>query len=138
MELSGLDDLYHPFYVEDTDLSYRAWKRGWKCVLAPGSKVVHKHRATSSRKYSNRFVDETIRRNLFLFVWKNVTSPSMLFEHIAHLPRIHGRAMNILGSWTEMRAYCRAIAKLPQALWKRVHQRAGSISDHDVLVRSQS
>jgi GT2 family glycosyltransferase len=47
--LGGFDSLYHPFYVEDTDLSYQAWKRGWKSVLAPGSRVIHKHRGTTGR-----------------------------------------------------------------------------------------
>src|SRR5207237_10888838 len=30
LAIGGFDSLYHPFYVEDTDLSYQAWKRGWK------------------------------------------------------------------------------------------------------------
>lgn len=29
--LGGFDELYAPFYVEDFDLSLRAWKMGWKC-----------------------------------------------------------------------------------------------------------
>src|SRR5262249_4665449 len=45
LAIGGFDALYHPFYVEDTDLSYQAWKRGWKCLLAPASCVIHKHRS---------------------------------------------------------------------------------------------
>lgn len=41
LELDGLDDLYDPFYWEDVDLSYRAWKRGWKSLVEPRSVVVH-------------------------------------------------------------------------------------------------
>jgi GT2 family glycosyltransferase len=137
LEMQGLDDVYGPFYVEDTDLSYRAWKCGWKCLLAPASQVVHKHRATSSRKYSHRFVDETIRRNLFLFVWKNVSAPSMLLQHITNLPRIHGSSMLKEGCRFELRAYRRALGRLPAALWKRLKAPTGFISDHEVLMRSQ-
>jgi GT2 family glycosyltransferase len=137
LTIQGLDEVYGPFYVEDTDLSYRAWKRGWKCLLAPASQVVHKHRATSSRKYSHRFVDETIRRNLFLFIWKNVTSPSMLLQHIWNLPRIHGSSMLKEGCRFELRAYRRALGRLPAALWKRLNTPAGYITDDEVLVRSQ-
>ncbi len=138
LEVGGLDDLYHPFYVEDTDLSYEAWKRGWTCLLAPGSRVIHKHRATSSRKYSHRFVDNTIRRNIYLFTWKNVTDLSMLADHIINLPRIHGSAAINGGGSFEARAYLRAVLRLQQALSKRIRNRQSHrLSDRDVLLRSQ-
>jgi GT2 family glycosyltransferase len=137
LELAGLDDLYHPFYVEDLDLSYRAWKCGWKCLLAPASRVIHKHRATSSRKYTHRFVDETIRRNLFLFTWKNVSDRSMLLEHILNLPRIHGRGMMATGCGAELRAYIRACIKFPFSAWRRFRQHENRWSDCDVLARSR-
>jgi GT2 family glycosyltransferase len=137
LELAGLDDLYHPFYVEDLDLSYRAWKHGWKCLLAPASRVIHKHRATSSRKYTHRFVDETIRRNLFLFTWKNVNDRSMLLEHILNLPRIHGRGMMAAGCGTELRAYIRACIKFPFSTWRRIRLYENRWNDRDVLARSR-
>jgi GT2 family glycosyltransferase len=139
IEIGAFDDLYSPFYVEDTDLSYQAWKRGWKCVLAPGSRVVHKHRGTSSAKFGNDFVNNTIRRNQYLLIWKNVTDFSMIMEHIVNLPRTHARAMiNDLKPTFEIRAYSRAFRKLPEALRKRIaNQAAYSLSDRDVLTRSQ-
>ena len=39
--LGGMDPLFKPFYWEDTDMGYRAWKRGWRsfschnCSRAP-------------------------------------------------------------------------------------------------------
>src|SRR5262249_52741032 len=117
--LGGLDPLYHPFYVEDTDLSYQAWKRGWKCFLAPASRVVHKHRSTSSVKFGNSFVDNTIRKNQYLFTWKNVTDVSMVLEHLLNLPRIHARAMLREKPAFEIRAFCRALRQLPEALTRR-------------------
>ncbi len=138
LEIGGLDDLYHPFYVEDADLSYRAWKRGWKCVLAPASRVIHKHRATSSRKFSHRFVDNTIRRNLFLFVWKNVTDLPMILEHVVHLPSIHGRAMIHDSAAFEVKAYLRAVLRLPAALQKRLRSACHCrVSDREILFRSR-
>jgi len=137
LEVGGLDELYHPFYVEDTDLSYQAWKRGWKCLLAPASMVVHKHRGTSRPKFGNRFVDNTIRKNQYLFVWKNVTDFSMIAEHLVNLPRIHGRAVLAEGPVFELQAYFRAFRQLPEAVWKRVANRPRYVvSDRDVLVRS--
>ena len=118
--IGGLDALYDPFYVEDTDLSYQAWKRGWKCLLAPSSHVVHKHRATSGPRFGADFVDNTIRRNLFLFMWKNITDVSLTVSHVLNLPRIHNRSMMAQGPEFEVKAFLRAFRQLPKAILKRL------------------
>src|SRR5215831_5105638 len=134
--IGGLDLLYHPLYVEDADLSYQAWKRGWKCLLATDSRVVHKHRSTSQAKFGADFVENTIRKNQYLFAWKNVTDPSMIVEHALNLPRIHGRAMLHEGTTFEFRAFFRAFRQLPEALWKRVRSAPCYVlSDREVLRR---
>ena len=33
--LGGLDTLYHPFYWEDIELGYRAWRVGWRSLFEP-------------------------------------------------------------------------------------------------------
>jgi O-antigen biosynthesis protein len=132
--LGGFDLLYHPFYVEDLDLSYQAWKRGWKSVLAPESRVVHKHRGTSGPRFGDLFVNNTTRRNHYLFVWKNVTDFGMLKQHIRGLPYIHGRAISQYGAAFEYRAYLRAILRLPMAIRRRLSNvRSYIASDCDVL-----
>ena len=135
--IGGLDPLYHPFYVEDVDLSYQAWKRGWKCLLAPASRVVHKHRSTTKPKFGQDFVENTIRKNQFLLIWKNVTEASMLLQHLVNLPDIHGRAIMQHGAMFEMRAYCRAVGQLPEAVLKRLSRcNQYIIGDREALVRS--
>ena len=52
LELGGFDHLYRPFYYEDTDLGFMAWKRGWKVLYEPGSIVFHEHRGTIGKKFS--------------------------------------------------------------------------------------
>src|ERR1035437_2548430 len=32
LELGGFDEIFRPFYLEDTDLGYLAWKRSWKVL----------------------------------------------------------------------------------------------------------
>jgi GT2 family glycosyltransferase len=136
--LGGLDPLYHPFYVEDTDLSYQAWKRGWKCMLAPASRVVHRHRSTSIAKFGADFVENTMLKNLYLFVWKNVTDVPMVLAHLANLPSIHARSMLKNTPLFEMRAFFRALRQLPEALRKRVHAAPQYvINDREILLRSQ-
>jgi GT2 family glycosyltransferase len=120
LEIGGLDPLYDPFYVEDTDLSYQAWKRGWKCILAPASRVVHKHRGTSLPRFGKDFVENTIRRNQFLFVWKNVTDVSMITSHLLHLPAIHASAITMGDPWFELYAFLRALRQLPEAVLARL------------------
>lgn len=51
LELGGFDEILKPFYVEDTDVSYQAWKRGWLILYAPGSIVYHEHRGTIGKHF---------------------------------------------------------------------------------------
>jgi len=135
--IGGLDPLYHPFYIEDTDLSYQAWKRGWKCLLAPASRVVHKHRGTTRPKFGQDFVENTIRKNQFLLIWKNVSDTAMLVKHLANLPRTHGRGIIQNGAMFELRAYWRAVRQLPEAASKRLSNRDQYlVSDREVLART--
>jgi O-antigen biosynthesis protein len=81
LELGGFDALLRPFYYEDSDLSYMAWKRGWKVLYAPGSVVYHEHRGTIGKKFSNDYVNRVIDKNRLLFVWKNIHAPGRLAAH---------------------------------------------------------
>lgn len=78
LELGGFDDLFHPFYYEDTDLGLLAWKRGWKVLYAPTSVVFHEHRGTIGKKFSPEFINATVKRNALLYTWKNVHDWGML------------------------------------------------------------
>jgi GT2 family glycosyltransferase len=132
--IGGFDTLYHPFYVEDTDISWQAWKRGWTCLLAPRSHVMHRHRGTSRPRFGDDYVDRTIRRNQFLFIWKNVTDTGMILQHLAGLPRIHGSAILQKGVSFEIRSYVAAMLRLPFALWRRMSNfREYVADDRDVL-----
>ena len=136
--VGGFDTLYHPFYVEDVDLSYQSWKRGWKSLVAPGSRVRHRHRGTSGPRFGDDVVNNTTRRNHFLLIWKNITDTGMILEHLLQLPRIHGREMMAHGAAFEMRAYLRAVVRLPLAIRRRLENaRAYTFSDREVLRISQ-
>ncbi len=81
LELGGFDPILHPFYMEDADVSYLAWKRGWKVLYAPGSVVYHEHRGTIGKKFSPASIERTIQKNHLLFVWKNIHEPGRLAGH---------------------------------------------------------
>lgn len=124
LAIGGLDTLYDPFYLEDLDLSYQAWKRGWKSVFAPGSVVVHKHRGTNKQRFGDNFVDNTIRKNQYLFIWKSITDFHMLAAHCLCLPLVQARFLSQTNGWFETRAFFRALKQLPQVLLKRYRRRS--------------
>jgi len=80
-KLGGLDEIFQPFYWEDIDLSYRAWKRGYRILWEPRSVVYHQHEKTIGTSFSPSFVDFISQRNQLLFVWKNMSDLRMLFIH---------------------------------------------------------
>ncbi len=81
LELGGFDEVLRPFYLEDTDMSYGAWKRGWRVLYQPQSHVWHEHRGTIGKKFSQHYIHSVVRKNFVLFAWKNIHSPKMLLEH---------------------------------------------------------
>jgi GT2 family glycosyltransferase len=81
LELHGFDDLFSPFYYEDTDLGFRAWRRGWKCIVAPEARVTHYHTGTISRSFKRFKVQAIRKRNRLFYLWKNLTTARMLRQH---------------------------------------------------------
>lgn len=129
LELGGFDTLYDPFYVEDMALSYQAWKRGYRVLFTAKSAVVHEHRGTSRKAFGDRYVDNTIRRNQHLFLWRSVTDPRMtasvmLLQPLSMLVR-GDRAIEAMAgeAWFELKAILRAAPRIPEALWKRIASR---------------
>ena len=119
LAMGGLDTIWDPFYLEDTDLSYQAWKRGWKSLLAVDSVVVHRHRGTNKLKFGDNYVDNTIRKNQYLFIWKNITEVNWTVAHGFFLPLVQARLISNTSFRFELRAFFRALVQLPEALFKR-------------------
>jgi GT2 family glycosyltransferase/glycosyltransferase involved in cell wall biosynthesis len=81
LELGGFDPLLAPFYLEDTDLGYGAWKRGWKVLYAPSSVVYHEHRGTIGKRFSENQIRDVLAKNFILWTWKNIHEWRRLFPH---------------------------------------------------------
>ncbi|MGO9009715.1 MAG: glycosyltransferase family 2 protein [Bryobacteraceae bacterium] len=73
--LGGVDEAYAPAYVEDLDLGYRAWLRGWPSVYVAGAMAVHQHRATTSRYYTEEQLATMLETNYLKFLARAVASP---------------------------------------------------------------
>ena len=81
LELGGFDPLLAPFYLEDTDLGFLAWKRGWKVLYQPAAIVYHEHRGTIGKHFTAEYIQSVLQKNFHLFVWKNIHSWRCLGGH---------------------------------------------------------
>jgi glycosyltransferase involved in cell wall biosynthesis/GT2 family glycosyltransferase len=72
--LGGVQEIYEPAYVEDLDLGYRGWSRGWPTVFVSAARVEHRHRATTSRYYSEAELAAVLEVNYLRFLTGAVSS----------------------------------------------------------------
>lgn len=75
--LGNVDEIYDPAYVEDLDLGWRAWQQGWPSVYVAGAVVEHRHRATTSRYYTQAELDRVLEINYLKFLVRAVDSPRL-------------------------------------------------------------
>lgn len=131
LELGGFDELLAPFYLEDTDLGYLAWKRGWKVLYQPKSIVFHEHRGTIGKKFTDARIQAVLKKNFVLFVWKNIHEWRRLAGHFVHswaaavvsaLVGDSPERASVAGLW-------RACRQLPGALRSRRRAQALSLVD---------
>jgi GT2 family glycosyltransferase/glycosyltransferase involved in cell wall biosynthesis len=138
LELGGFDHLYRPFYLEDTDLGYLAWKRGWKVLYQPASIVYHEHRGTIGKRFSDSYIQEVLKKNYVLFVWKNIHEWRMLASHF-FLAWANAMMSWFFGDSPERASFegiTKAAWQLPGALAARVRaHKLGVITDREVFQR---
>lgn len=140
LELGGFDELLKPFYLEDTDLGMMAWKRGWKVLYQPASKVWHEHRGTIGRKFSPSYIQSVLKKNFVLFAWKNLHSLRHLAEHFAFA--WSSSLMSLLFGDSPERSnfagLARAFLQLPQAMAARWHARSlAAVDDDEAFARQR-
>jgi GT2 family glycosyltransferase len=129
-KLGGFDNIYKPFYWEDIDLSYRAWKRGYQVLWEPKAVVHHKHEAIIGKHYSKKYINFISERNRLLFIWKNIGNPKMIIEHKFHLTK---RLLTSPGYWEPFMA---ALIRLPIVLPRRFKEwQEKKIGDQEVFVQ---
>lgn len=134
LKLHGFDDLFVPFYYEDTDLGFCAWRRGWKCIVVPESRVTHFHKGTISRSF-NRFRIKIIRkRNRLLYLWKNLTSPELLKQQILfHLLRLFYSLFLLDGM--SIVATVLAVPRFRKAMRKRRNEQKNVVNSEKKIFR---
>lgn len=121
LELGGFDELLAPFYLEDTDLGYLAWKRGWQVLYQPRSIVYHEHRGTIGKHFSDAQIQTVLKKNHLLFCWKNIHDWRRL---AAHFFFSYGGALLSVASGdvpgrASLHGWWRALRQLPAAMAAR-------------------
>lgn len=135
--LGGYAEIYTPYLFEDVDISYRAWKRGWKSLFVPGARAHHYSSATIS-KVKKRVKRTIYFRNRFLFHWINLTDPSFIVKN-AFFTMLR---LSVCFLWLDFTYYSAFISALAQrrevaAMRKSVvaHLR---LSDAEILRRTRA
>jgi GT2 family glycosyltransferase len=133
MALGGFDELFTPFFSEDEDLFYRAWKRGWHVIYEPRARVVHHHEcSTIFRAFDDARRERIYRAHQLLHTWKNLDDVSLRRQHLVSL------WLRFLTAWAYDRGFYGALAtargKRPAMRASRA-QRVNRQSDREVLER---
>ena len=82
LEIGGFEPLLSPYYWEDVELSYRAWKRGYSILYEPRSVTRHLISSTIG-KLKRRRVRQIEQRNRLVFHWINLHDKRMIVSHVA-------------------------------------------------------
>lgn len=70
--LGGFDEIFAPYYIEDYELSLRAWRLGWKCY--------YDHRAMCRHKTSSSIKSKARKQHVQTIYYRN-----KMFLHAIHL-----------------------------------------------------
>lgn len=126
-ELEGFDTLYKPFYWEDVDLSYRAWKRGYKVLWEPKAVVNHKHEGIIGAHFSKSYINSISQRNQLIFIWKNITDLRMSFKHRLFL-------VWRLKSPSYFKVFLSALLLSPAVFARRIEEKSkAKVSDREIF-----
>lgn len=132
-QLHGFDSLYYPLYWEDIDLCYRARKRGYKVLYDPNIVMYHKHQATITKMMNEDSIKYLTGRNSYLFLWRNVTSPQLIFQHIVWCPLFLMRDLLKFRTrfWISV---VKALHYLPDVLLRRYYEkRIQRVKDEEIM-----
>lgn len=98
----GLNELFSPFYIEDYELSLRAWRLGYKCYYEHAAVCRHQTSATIRSKNKKTNIDIIYNRNkLFLHAIHLNTAERYLY-YLLLLPEVVVRM--VTGRWSYLQS----------------------------------
>ena len=133
--LGGFCTLFDPFYCEDTELSMRAQKRGWRIEVCPNSVVTHRP-GTSARKKPITFYLIPMR-NWFLLHWLTIDSAALWRAHTYYLLRTLARRV-LAGQPKFPLGLCLALPLLPAVRRERKRRSPGDARSLEEVLKSST
>lgn len=126
--LGGFNELFSPFYIEDYDLSLRAWRLGFKCYFDYNSICRHKSSVTIKSKNSKRFISTIYDRNKFILHAIHLESIRRIGWFLQLLPECMIRL--VMFRWTyflSLYLFLRSFRKIRQSIkmFRRVADSTG-------------
>lgn len=130
LRLGGLDSfLYKPFYLEEIDLCYRAWKRGYITIFDPKAKAKHNHNeGVISQNFSKNYIDFVYKRNQLVFIWKNIADKDLLIRSMIKIIK------KLINNPKYIKVVLAAIYKLPNIIkFRKMEAKKAKIKDYEIL-----
>lgn len=121
LEMGGFDLLLAPFYWEDVELSYRAWKRGYLVVYEPRAVAHHRISATIGR-LGRGHVSRIQRRNRLIYHWVHLHDKGLMLRHIGWIVLLVLSAPFRL-EMGFLLSFSAAMGKLPTVLRRRAQEK---------------
>jgi GT2 family glycosyltransferase len=125
--LGGFDEIFAPYYIEDYELSLRAWRLGWKCYYDHRAMCRHKTSSsikTKSRKkhiqtiyYRNKMFLHAIHLNSFQMMFYY---PQIFFECLVRVVSFRFHYVNSIKLFFKGRAKCKESKKRFEQLAAKV------------------
>jgi len=131
MELGGFREIFNPCFWEDNDLSYRAWRRGWRIVYEPRSEVYHQPSSTIGKAFRRRRIETLSTRNRLLFHRLHLRDARFWAPHLGML------ALLLASQWAARPwfypAFWQALRRLPEIRRLRRQEGGPAVrSDRDI------
>jgi GT2 family glycosyltransferase len=103
LAIGGFNDAFSPFYIEDYELSLRAWRLGYKCYYDYNSVCKHKISISINKSNKKSFVDIIYNRNKMILHALHLEGPrkllwygQLLLESFIQLIMLRGKYLKSL------------------------------------------
>jgi len=130
--LGGFNETMTPAYVEDLDVGYRGWLRGWPSVYVGAARVLHLHRTTTAKVYSAFTLACAVERNYLRFVLTG-TGP--------HFGALWEQALGQLNHQAAKQEPVRSAEVVLQEAWRMAltkrSQQATRVDEKEILALNQ-
>jgi len=134
LSLGGYDaDLFSPYYYDETDLCFRALKRGFEIIYEPSSHAFHKVAQTASRQYEDQSIKVISARNNYFFSIKNIHDEDWTSEMVRFIPLFLLRDA-CKGKFRFWKAFYRVLKNWSLLMERRrIEKDKGGISDREIF-----